>query len=83
MAKVLEKRTNILFDMKLWNKLTRLASERERSVGDLVRTAVTRTYFSDHINRERREAFERIMKLRTVSKEKIDYEELINYGRER
>ena len=78
------KRTNILFDEGLWQRLARLARERESSVGELVRSAVHRTYFSDQEDRERKEALERILAIRPKPvKGKIDYEELINYGRER
>jgi hypothetical protein len=47
MAQKLIKRTNILFSVDQWQKLTQLAQERESSVGELVRAAVRRTYFSE------------------------------------
>jgi len=85
MAKTLEKRTNILFDQELWNRLSNLSKKENRSVGELVRTAVQRTYFSDdRIVEERRKAFEHILAIRPKPvKGKIDYKEMINYGRER
>lgn len=62
---MLTKRTNILFDEKLWEILTRLAQEKKTSVGDLVRKAV------EAILRHRP----------TPVKGKIDYKALINAGR--
>ncbi len=40
----LSKKTTILFSPELHERLTRLARERNTSIGDLVRTAVERQY---------------------------------------
>lgn len=80
---MLTKRTNILFDEPLWKNLTRMAKREGTSVGELVRSAVLKTYFRDlQIKRERKQAIEKIESIRVRGKH-IDYEELINYGRER
>ncbi len=79
---MLNKRTNILFDEKLWNKLVKLAAAKNTSVGELVRTAVEEKYIEEEILRKRRQAFENILKLRPKPfKGKIDYKKLINEGR--
>lgn len=41
---MLTKRTNILFDQELWNQLVQLSKANNKSVGELVRTAVKDTY---------------------------------------
>lgn len=79
---MLNKRTNILFDEELWNKLTRLAKSRNTSVGDLVRNAVSKHY---ELNNDKihqiQEACKTIESIRPQAKGKIDYKALINYGR--
>lgn len=77
---MLVKRTNILFDEDLWDKLVNLAHESGKSIGKLVRKAVVETYFSDNLAEER-EAFKEILKLRKTFKGTIDYKALINEGR--
>lgn len=78
---MLTKRTNILFDENLWKTLTREAKKRKTSVGKLVRQAVEKMYARDKELEERRKAIEHIKAIRKISKGKIDYKELINYGR--
>lgn len=78
---MLTKRTNILFDENLWETLTAEAVKRKTSVGKLVREAVAKMYARDKELEERRKAFEHILKIRKVSKTRIDYKALINYGR--
>jgi len=80
---MLTKRTNILFDETLWKNLTRVAKREGTSVGELVRSAVAKTYFADSKRRKDvRKAIEQIKSNRVWGKH-IDYEELINHGRER
>ena len=78
---MLVKRTNILFDETLWRDLSKLAKARKTSVAKLVRKAVRDTYFSDKDQEERAKAIDEILKIRKKFKGKIDYKELINYGR--
>lgn len=78
---MLTKRTNILFDENLWKTLTAEAVKRRTSVGKLVREAVKKMYARDEELERRREAIEHIKKIRKKFKGKIDYKELINYGR--
>lgn len=63
---MLVKRTNILFDKELWEKLTDLAKRKNTSIGELTRKAVQKTYFSDEerILKERRQAVEGILAFR-------------------
>lgn len=63
---MLTKRTNILFDKDLWEKLAALAKKRKTSVGELTRKAVKNAYFSDEelIQEDRKRAVEAILRFR-------------------
>lgn len=78
---MLTKRTNILFDDKLWRLLTSRAKREKASVGKLVRRAVEKVYMQDEEMDRRKKAYEEILKIRKISKKPIDYKALINYGR--
>ena len=78
---MLTKRTQILFDQELWQKLNQLAESRNTSIGELVRLAVKKHYTNDALLERRERAIEATLKGRFTSKGKIDYKELINYGR--
>jgi len=79
---MLTKRTNILFDEDLYQKATTLALMRKSSVGEIVRHAVEREYDEEALKKQRKAAFDAIVHMRPpVSKKKIDYKALINYGR--
>ncbi|OGG18477.1 hypothetical protein A2721_01670 [Candidatus Gottesmanbacteria bacterium RIFCSPHIGHO2_01_FULL_47_48] len=75
-------RTNILFDQSMWKQLQNLAKSQNTSIGQLVRSAVKKTYSQDEIQRRRAAAIEKTFKIRPKLKN-LDFEELINYGRER
>lgn len=79
---MLNKRTNILFDNELWEKLTRLASAKKISVGKIVRTAVEKEINAEEKLKQRQSAIENIRKIRPHLKGKINYKALINYGRD-
>lgn len=78
---MLTKRTNILFDEELWKILVAEAAKRKTSVGDLVRFAARKVYDADQKTSARQRAGEEIRKIRVFQKGKVDYKELINYGR--
>lgn len=78
---MLTKRTNILFEQELWDKLSLLAKESDVSVGELIRRAVKERYFEDNRQEEIAKAIQRIRALRKPQKKNINYKELINYGR--
>lgn len=78
---MLTKRTNILFDEMLWRKLVRLASDKNTSVGKLIREAVKEKYILDSELAERRAVLEDIERIRPHLKGKVDYKALINHGR--
>lgn len=81
---MLEKRTNILFDNNLWVKLKSLSKDTNRSMGDLVRSAVEKEYFRIEQLKERDRAIADILKGNINRKAiKIDYKELVNAGRKR
>lgn len=78
---MMKKRTNVLFDNESWLDLKGLARQRKTSVGSLIRQAVKETYFVDKNREKIAMAVKEIMRIRKTFK-KVDYEELINYGRE-
>lgn len=79
---MLTKRTNILFDEDTWDKLVKLARSRNISTSMIIRVAVEKELSDEEMFAQRRKAFEEIKKIRPEPfKGKIDYKELINYGR--
>lgn len=70
---MLTKRTNILFDNDLWEKLTRLASSKKTSVGNLVRTAAEEKYRQEDSSEQARQALQAIESTRPHFKGKLDY----------
>lgn len=78
---MLTKRTQILFEENLWRKLVRLSQAQKISVGELVREAVKERYKDAEKMSRRQKAIEATLKGRIVSKTKIDYKELVDYGR--
>lgn len=79
---MLTKRTQILLEEETWKKLAKLASEKETSIGELIRDAVEEKYLEMDKLERRREAIEKILRIRPKpSKTRIDYKELINAGR--
>ena len=79
---MLTKRTNILFEEKTWKELTKLASKKKTSVGELVRDAVEEKYTRENMLDKRRLAAEAILLHRPKPvKGKINYKALINAGR--
>lgn len=79
---MLTKRTNILFDNELWAVLAAASKAEKASIGELVRRAVGDRYAKVDLLARRKAAFEHILKIRPApARGKIDYKELINYGR--
>lgn len=78
---MMNKRTQILLSQDLWENLSELAKERGTSVGNLVREAVQKTYFTEVKNQRAVKAIDKIFAIRPHFMGRIDYEELINYGR--
>ena len=77
---MLTKRTNILFDERLWRLLTDRAKREKASVGKLVRRACEKVYMQDEEMDQRKKAYEEILRIRKRVKG-INYKEYINYGR--
>lgn len=79
---MLTKRTNILFNEKVFNYLVALAKGSNTSVGDLVRKAVIKVYYQEDIDKKSK-AYSKILSLRKgikkINSKKI--KELVNYGR--
>jgi hypothetical protein len=78
---MLTKRTNLLFEEDLWQTLTAIASQKNTSVGDLVRKAVRRVYIDTEKVQTRKQAIEKIFRIRKIQKKPVNYKALINYGR--
>ncbi len=79
---MLTKRTNILFDEKLWQEISKLAKKEKTSVGSIVRSAVKERIENEEILAKRRKAIDEIERIRPKPfKGKVDYKELINAGR--
>lgn len=72
-----------MFENKRWQDLLVLAKAKGTSVGELIRNAVDNSYFIDTIAAQRSQAWKDIIATRKIFKGKINYEEYINYGRER
>lgn len=80
---MLNKRVHILVDQELWSKLTKLAKAENMSVGEVIRETVKEKVADKELLERRKKAIASTLKHRKVFKGKIDYEELINAGRER
>ena len=82
---MLNRRAHILFEEEDFNLLELLAAEKGNSVGDLVRKAVKRVYVEPKEKElsDREKAFEALGKLQLLTRQKgrVDYKELIEYGR--
>ena len=79
---MLTKRTNILFDEKLWIEVSALAKKEKASVGSIIRSALRDRIEREEILAQRRKAIDDIMRIRPKPyKGKIDYKALINEGR--
>ena len=78
---MLNKRTQILFDQSIWQMLANLSAAKKTSIGRLVRDAVEEKYQKEHVFGQREKSIESTLANRLISRKKIDYKELINYGR--
>ena len=78
---MLNKHAHILFNNQLWATLKSLAEAKKTSVANLVREAVEKTYMRTAELETRRKAIEEIERIRPHFKGKLDYKEMINYGR--
>ncbi|MBI2020009.1 hypothetical protein HYS94_01160 [Candidatus Daviesbacteria bacterium] len=78
---MLNRRAQILFDKELWNQITKLAQAEKTSIGDFVRKTLRDRVAEEKRLEKRRRAIDATLLGRLISKDKIDYKELINYGR--
>jgi len=83
--RMLNRRAHILFEAEDYQLLEAEAVEKDSSVGELVRLAVKRVYVEpkDGKMEARGKAFEALLKFqkKTRQKGRVDYKELIEYGR--
>jgi len=77
---MLTKRTNILFNDAIWQKLVSKSEAEAVSVGELVRKAVEKVYNLDKISNRLPKTVETILSKRKKYSH-INYKDLINYGR--
>lgn len=78
---MLNRRTNILLSKDLWNKLIKLSQAEKVSFSEAARRAIDEKYERIKELEKRRKAIDTTLMERLLSKDKIDYKELINYGR--
>lgn len=80
-------RTNLLLDKKTHNLLKHKAKQEKKTMGELIRKAIIKTYKEDEdeIIRQRTEAVKKIKELQKRMKplKGITIRELIDYGRYR
>jgi hypothetical protein len=78
---MLVRRTHILFDNELWDHLVSLSKREKKSVGDLVRSAVKRTYVDEGIllRDKRLKAAASIQKIRKGIKVKITSKDIRSF----
>lgn len=77
---MLNRRTNILFEKEMLEKLAKIARQEKASVGELIRKAVRQIYLNKTVNDKKSKAYKKILTIRKRIKG-IDYKEYINYGR--
>lgn len=78
---MLNVRAQILFDETLWETLHRLSKTKKTSISKLVRTAVEEVYMKTKELETRRKAIEEIERIRPHFKGRLNYKEMVNYGR--
>ena len=79
--RMLNKRTQLLLDQAVWNDLTVLARRKRASVGSLVREAIADSYFRESRLAARETAVRTILSIRPKTQKRLDYSDLIGYGR--
>ncbi|MDP3994901.1 MAG: hypothetical protein Q8P91_03655 [bacterium] len=79
---MLTRRTNVLFDEADYANLLMHSRERNKTIGELVRQAVKKTYKVKKTLTENEKAYRMIEKAtKGLDFSGIDYKALINYGR--
>lgn len=79
---MLNKRTHVLLNHDLWNKLNQLAKSQSSSAGQVIRDAIQEKYESEKMLEQRKVAVENTLRDRPKPFQgRIDYKALINAGR--
>ena len=79
---LLTRRTNVLFDETDYATLLMYSQERGKTIGELVRNAVKKTYKVKKTLNSNEKAFRMIGKaIKGLNFSGVDYKDLINYGR--
>lgn len=78
---MLNRRVQVLVNKDILNKLSELSKAQKVSMGEVVRRAVEKEYDEQKDLEVRKKAIDATLMNRLLYKGKIDYKELINYGR--
>ena len=78
---MLDKRADILLKQDSWDLLNLIAKQKDLSVSELIRQAVYQTYLDQAQQKKTEQAFNNILALRTETKGKINYRQLVEDGR--
>lgn len=79
---MLTKRAQILFDEEFWQKLVQVAESQKTSVGEVIRRILKEKLGGEVEIEAKKKTLEEIERIRPHFKGKLDYEALINHGRE-
>jgi len=79
---MLNRRTNILLNEADYMALNQLAKSKDKTVGELIRTAIKSFYKLDHSE----SSIEKILRdtkrlAKKINLKNFDYKEMVNYGR--
>ncbi len=78
---MLTRRTNVLLDEMDYSRLSSLANSQEKTIGELIRSAIRKTYKTKKKN-GRVEAYKGLRKLaKDIDMSGVSYKDLVNNGR--
>lgn len=79
---MLKKRTHILFDEETFNTLVYLASRKQKSIGELVRSAVKKTYKKElSVGEKREKAIDEILTYQPIDISPYKAADFVKMGR--
>lgn len=79
---LLTRRTNVLLDEESYAVLSMYSQDEGKTLGELIRTAINKTYKAKKILNVNEKAYRMINRAtKGLNFSGIDYKELINYGR--
>jgi hypothetical protein len=79
---MLKKRTHILFDEETFDMLAYLASQKQESIGELIRSAVKKTYKKElSVEEKRRKAIDEILSYKPIDISPYKAADFVKMGR--